>query len=212
MNKSLWNRGKSIRTAGLTWPTRVDGPGTRAALFFQGCSIHCVGCQNKHLWPSDGGQVVTVPSLVRQLLDTGLPLTITGGEPFDQADGLANLLRLVRAAGRHIIVYSGYTLAQLLSRDEAAVREALELADVLVDGPYVPFLDHPEMQYRGSSNQRPIDLPATLRTGKVVTMDWDTPEVLITPTGDLLGAAGVIAPFSHLGEAEDARRCGKFEG
>jgi len=99
MNKSLWNRGKSIRTAGLTWPTRVDGPGTRAALFFQGCSIHCRGCQNKHLWPVDEGQVVQVSNVASQLLDTGLPLTITGGEPFDQAEGLANLLRAVRAAG-----------------------------------------------------------------------------------------------------------------
>jgi anaerobic ribonucleoside-triphosphate reductase activating protein len=210
MNKTLWNKSNSIRIASLVCPTQVDGPGTRAALFFQGCSIHCQGCQNKHLWPVDEGQVVQVSDLARQLVDTGLPLTITGGEPFDQAEGLTALLRLLRADDRHVIVYSGYTWEQL-SEKAAPVQEALRLADVLVDGPYVPKLDHPGMQYRGSSNQRPIDLQATWQSGGIVTLDWDTPEVLITPTGDLLGAAGIVSQFSNLGEAKDTRHCGETE-
>ena len=210
MNKTLWNKSNSIRIASLVCPTLVDGPGTRAALFFQGCSIHCQGCQNKHLWPVDEGQVVQVSDLARQLVDTGLPLTITGGEPFDQAEGLTALLRLLRAADRHVIVYSGYTWEQL-SEKAAPVQEALRLADVLVDGPYVPKLDHPGMQYRGSSNQRPIDLQATWQTGDIVTLDWDTPELIITSDGDLLGAAGIITQFTDLGNTESTRRCGETE-
>ena len=209
MNKTS-GKSNSIRIASLVHPTQVDGPGTRAALFFQGCSIHCQGCQNKHLWPVDEGQVVQVSDVASQLVDTGLPVTITGGEPFDQAEGLAALLRLLRAADRHVIVYSGYTWEQL-SEKAAPVQEALRLADVLVDGPYIPKLDHPGMQYRGSSNQRPIDLQATWQSGGIVTLDWDTPEVIITPDGDLLGAAGIITRFTDLGDPQSTRRCGETE-
>jgi anaerobic ribonucleoside-triphosphate reductase activating protein len=191
--------------------THVDGPGRRTALFLQGCSIRCPGCQNAHLWPAGGGRAVPVPHLAACLIATGLPLTISGGEPFDQAEDLARLLRLLRAAERHVIIYTGYTFEQLSGRDEPAVHEALGLADVLVDGPYVADLDHARLQYRGSANQRAIDLPATLQGGRVVTLGWDTPEIVITETGNVLGAESVLEDFSELGPAGDARRCGQTE-
>jgi hypothetical protein len=95
---------------------------------------------------------------------------------------------------------------------EPAVGEVLDLAHVLVDGPYVAALDHPGMQYRGSANQRAIDLRAMAQTGQVMTLDWDTPEIIITPGGDVLGAAPVIAQLAGLGTVGAARRCGETGG
>lgn len=201
----------AMRVAQIIQDTYVDGPGQRVALFTQGCSVHCRGCQNAHLWPTDGGEALPVAHLAERLLSTGLPVTITGGEPTDQADALAQLLRLLCAASPdlHIILYSGRTFEQLLERAEPAILEALNLADVLVDGPYIADLDHPGLQYRGSANQRVIDLPETLRAGKVITLDWDTPELIVAETGDLLGAAAVAAQFQDLGTVADTRRCGE---
>jgi anaerobic ribonucleoside-triphosphate reductase activating protein len=123
-----------LRVAQIISQTHVDGPGRRTALFLQGCSIRCLCCQNSHLWPADGGQDIPVLDLASRLLATGLPLTVSGGEPFDQAEALARLLRLLRDAGRHVVIYSGYTFEHLLGRDDPATCEAMGLADVLVDG------------------------------------------------------------------------------
>jgi anaerobic ribonucleoside-triphosphate reductase activating protein len=192
-------------------PTFVDGPGERAALFLQGCLIGCTACQNQHLWPIDGGQEVPLGALVEQLLATGLPITLTGGEPFQQPIELAQLVTQLKAASRHVIVYSGYTFEELIARAqiEPAIEQVLQQADVLVDGPYVVELDNAFMQYRGSANQRPIDLPATFASGQVVTLDWDTPEIVVTRDGSLLAPIGLAAQFTDLGTAETTRRCGQ---
>ena len=201
----------TMRVAQIIQDTYVDGPGKRVALFTQGCSVRCRGCQNAHLWPADGGEALPVDGLVEQLLSTGLPVTITGGEPTDQAGALAQLLRLLRTTSPdlHVVLYSGRTFEQLLERAEPAILEALNLADVLVDGPYVASLDHSGLQYRGSTNQRVIALPETLQAGKVIALYWDTPEIIVTAEGDLLGAAAVAAQFQDLGTVADTRRCGE---
>lgn len=201
----------TMRVAQIIQDTYVDGPGQRVALFTQDCSVRCRGCQNAHLWLADGGEALPVANLAERLLSTGLPVTITGGEPTDQADALAQLLRLLCAADPdlHIILYSGRIFEQLLERAEPAILEALNLADVLVDGPYIVDLDHPGLQYRGSANQRVIGLPETLRAGKVITLDWDTPEIIVTAEGDLLGTVAVAAQFQDLGIVADTRRCGE---
>jgi anaerobic ribonucleoside-triphosphate reductase activating protein len=203
----------SMRIHKIIRESYVDGPGKRTVLFVQGCSIRCCsGCQNKHLWPCEGGRDLPVEFIAGQLLSTGLPITISGGEPFDQADDLARLLGLIEHEGRHVIFYSGYTFEDLAiykTTIQPAVEAALRLADVLVDGRYYPRLDSPSMQYRGSSNQRVIDLPATFASGRVVCLDWDTPEIILTEAGDLLGAVPVVALFETVGHLGNARRCGQ---
>ncbi len=204
-----------MRVARIVPETYVDGPGRRTALFVQGCSLHCQGCQNQHLWQPDGGEDIPASDLATRLLATALPVTISGGEPFDQAGELARLLRSLRGAvpDLHIVLYSGYAFEQLRERAETTppVSETLRLADVLVDGPYVAELDEPGLQYLGSSNQRAIVLPETLDSSKVITTDWQSPEIVITEDGDLLGAAAVVAQFAALGLLADSRRCGEIE-
>lgn len=194
----------------------VDGPGRRVAAFFQGCSIGCRGCQNRALWPHKGGDVVTVADLATWLLTEcdragHRNVTLSGGEPFEQPGALAELTRLLKAAEAHIIVYSGNVYEDLAQN--LATAEALAYIDILVDGPYIIKQDNPAMQYRGSRNQCPIDLAATRREGRVVTLDWDRPEIIITHDGRLLATgplADVLAGWG-LGEIGPARRCGQTQ-
>jgi len=195
--------------------SRVDGPGERAVLWTQGCPIHCPGCQNRHLWDAAGGRDGHPFWLAMRLATMNLPVTITGGEPLCQPQALAELLRTLRAIrpGVEIVVYTGYTLGTLVqkSSSEPSIGDALALIDVLVDGPYVAAEDHDALQYRGSANQRALDLPATLAALEPVELDWDTPRLTITPDGDLLAAAALLAPFLTLGQLRDHRRCGQVD-
>jgi len=208
-----------VRIAKIVRHSRVDGPGCRTVIFMQGCVLHCPGCQNKHLWPLDGGQEWDVHDLVSLIDGNGEepePITISGGEPFLQPEAMVALileLRL-RCPSRHVIVYSGYTLEQLLEVAEDIdenIFHALALADVLVDGPYIRDLDHDRMQWRGSSNQRAIDLVATLDQSRMhdpVLLDWDTPRITVTRSGSTIAAAGVMESF--FGEAgQPTRMCGQ---
>jgi anaerobic ribonucleoside-triphosphate reductase activating protein len=208
----------TVRFHGIVSPSYVDGPGRRAALYLQGCSIRCPGCQNQALWPATGGHLTSPQALADILVKTGLPVTVTGGEPFDQQEALYHLLREIRARApeRHVIVYSGYTFEKLLARRHSTYNlSTFTLVDVLVDGPYLRERDDPAMQYRGSRNQRVIDMRDTvrmpmseLRDHGPALLDWDTPELILTAEGDLLAAAPVARQFAEAGQIEPARRCG----
>ena len=206
-----------MRYSHLITESFVDGPGRRAVLFLQGCPLACPGCQNKHLWPREGGREASPIDLSWQLFTANAEaVTISGGEPFEQADSLALLLREIRkrAPHCHIIIYTGYTWQELMER--ALVNWAIvtiwRLADVIVDGRFLRDLDNGLMQYRGSANQRPIDVRATLermeRGGGIepVVLDWDTPEVIVTTTGALLMPIGLDLIDDP---ASKTRRCGQ---
>lgn len=195
----------------------VDGPGRRVTLFFQGCALGCRGCQNRALWPHAGGEVAAVSELAARLLAAcdragHRNITLSGGEPFEQPQALADLARRLKAAGAHLILYTGHLFEALAQNPVTA--KALAHIDILVDGPYLIDQDSPDMQYRGSRNQRPIDLPATRRTGRVVTLDWDAPEIIITHDGRILATgplAGMLAAWG-LGRPNTTRRCGQTTG
>ena len=207
-----------MRIARIQDESYVDGPGARVVVFAQGCSIHCPGCQNKCLWDPDGGYEVNALALAETLNESGKPITISGGEPFDQPHSLYRVLRLLRMFDphRHVIVYTGYTFDELVRTGRYEVLAALSVIDVLVDGPYVRELDATEMQYRGSSNQRAINMRSTLAQPVGLTfsrgpieLDWDTPELVLTDDGDLLAATPVAREYAGAGELEGTRRCGE---
>jgi anaerobic ribonucleoside-triphosphate reductase activating protein len=170
------------------------------------------------MWDPEVGGDISPVEAAGLLHDAGLPVTVTGGEPFDQAAELCTLLMALYDLDpdRHVVVYTGYTLEDLVRTGSGWVLVALAAIDVLVDGPYVRELDAPGMQYRGSSNQRVIDVQATFQqpaavtlTRGPVTLDWDTPEIVLTDGGDLLAASPVAREFSGVGEMEGTRRCGE---
>lgn len=208
-----------MRVAKIEAETYVDGPGKRVALFVQGCSIGCPGCQNRHLWDQESGEDESPLVLAGLLHESGLPVTVTGGEPFDQPGELRTLLEHLRRMSlwTHVVVYTGHVFEDLVRTGDLDVLRALTMVDVLVDGPYVRELDASGMQYRGSSNQRVIDVQATLaRSARVilsegpVTLDWDTPELVLTEAGDLLAATPLAMAYAEVGEPEATRRCGEL--
>jgi len=157
--------GPSLRVAGLWHASVVEGPGRRSVLACQGCNLGCRGCFVPLTHAFDGGVVVPVEALVEFLLDpTGEPrdgVSVLGGEPFLQPVGLAALLGRIKDRGVHTTVYTGYTLETLGRRPEPAVRAALQLTDLLIDGPFVAPLSQGAGEWRGSRNQRLIAHPST---------------------------------------------------
>lgn len=130
----------------------------------QGCVKKCVGCFVEETHRLDGGVLMSVEEVVELVLEPiGNPrdgVTILGGEPFIQPDGLAALLRQLKSRNQHITLYSGYTLEELSARPEPSVRECLVLADILIDGAFVVAESHSAGEWRGSRNQRIIYAPA----------------------------------------------------
>ena len=135
------------------------GPGPRYVIWTQGCPRRCPGCISPESQPLDGGRSFTAAALAERLLHSGDPaLTISGGEPFLQCEGLCaviDLVRRVRDLG--IICYTGYTIEELMAMHREAVDELLKRLDVLIDGPYIEALND-DLGLRGSSNQRAIFL------------------------------------------------------
>jgi anaerobic ribonucleoside-triphosphate reductase activating protein len=159
--------GPTLRVSALWYGSVVEGPGRRSVLQVQGCPLHCsAACYVPESHSSDTGALLPVDVLVEALLDpVGEPcdgISVVGGEPFAQADPLAALLRGLKARGVHTTVYTGYTLGALLQQRDPAVQEALQLTDLLIDGPFVPALADHAGEWRGSRNQRFIAQPATI--------------------------------------------------
>ena len=158
------------RMAGVAGDSIVDGPGIRTTYFFQGCPHHCPGCHNPETWAPDGGQEQTVEELAAMAEHNPLcrGVTLSGGEPFAQAEEAAALARLLKAAGFEVACYTGYTFEELLADGTPGQRALLAQLDVLIDGPYVAAQRSLELQFRGSANQRILNVPASLATGRGV--------------------------------------------
>ncbi len=156
-----------LRLSGIVEESIVDGPGLRFVLFTQGCPHACPGCHNPETHPRDGGFLIDVDTVFAQFAANPLlsGITFSGGEPFLQPGPLAYLAGNVRAMGKTVFCYTGYTFEQLLclAREERLVAELLARVDTLVDGPYVAALRDPEFPFRGSSNQRLLSREDMLR-------------------------------------------------
>lgn len=157
-----------MRITGVVTDSIVDGPGLRLAVFFQGCPHHCPGCHNPHTHDFAGGCETDTEGIIDLLRPPNLMagITLTGGEPFCQPEAFLRLAYGAKRLGKNVWAYSGYTYEQLLAKEETT--EILRCCDVLVDGPYIQEQRSLELAYRGSRNQRIIDVPASLAAGEVV--------------------------------------------
>lgn len=138
---------------------RVLGPGSRYVVWVQGCPLSCRGCVSPQWIPFAGGHRVAVAELAEEIAASGADgLTLSGGEPFAQADALARLVATVRARrDLSVLCYTGYTLEHLRRTGDAGTRDLLSEVDVLIDGPYVAAR-HGDLRWRASANQRVHDL------------------------------------------------------
>ena len=145
----------------------VDGPGFRTSIYCAGCRHKCPGCHNPQSWDFSGGKDMSTEELMRIIVaDPYANVTFSGGDPMYQAAGFAELARAIhRRTNKDIWCFTGFRFEDLIQHDQ---RELLEQLDVLVDGPYVASLRDPDLLFRGSSNQRIIDVQASLFASEVV--------------------------------------------
>lgn len=136
--------------------TRVEGPGQRACVWVQGCPIRCPGCFNPGTWSKNGGYHITIEELEARILDVSdiEGVTFLGGEPFEQAEGLASLGRRVRREGLSVMTFTGYTYEDILNSPRSGWHALLGVTDLLIDGPYIRDLTDTSRPWVGSSNQR----------------------------------------------------------
>lgn len=165
-----------IRIAGITGESVVDGPGLRYVIFAQGCPHHCRGCHNPETWDPAGGREAAVEEMLAAIRANPLlqGITLSGGDPFLQAGPLGELARRAREMGKDVITYTGYTWDQILDMAEKdeGVKSLLHNTDILVDGPYMHDRRDLKLVFRGSANQRVIDVKASLKANAVVLIDW----------------------------------------
>ena len=160
-----------IRIAGIVQDSIVDGKGLRFVVFTQGCPHQCPGCHNPETHDIRGGTLMDVEEVIAQMDANPLcdGLTLSGGEPFFQQFACAEIAKAAKARGMNVWCYTGYTLQQL----EKHVQNAdvlLREVDVLVDGRYVQELRSLDLDYRGSTNQRVIDMNAYRETGEITLL------------------------------------------
>ena len=186
-----------LRLYGFSQESFVDGPGIRVAVFVQGCDNACENCHNPNSWDVNGGDEHTVRDIIKMIkkaapltphkVKGALPLgddnkkaprqrkvrgvTFSGGEPFLQAGALAEVAKAVRRLGLDITTYTGHTYEELAQRDDENVQALLNLTDYLIDGPYIHSLRNIGLKFRGSSNQRIIDMNETRKAGHVVLFE-----------------------------------------
>lgn len=161
----------TVKIAGVVTESIVDGPGIRYTIFTQGCPFHCKGCHNPQSQPLKGGIDVKLRILYNEIKNNPLitGITFSGGEPFIQPKPLSIFAKILRAEGYTIWSYSGFTFDKLVNDDHR--RELLEQLDVVVDGPFVQSKASLDIDFRGSTNQRIIDVKKSLAEDKVVLME-----------------------------------------
>lgn len=149
-----------LRISGCVADSIVDGPGMRFTVFVQGCPHHCPGCHNPQTHDFAGGHLTDPQKIVDAVLTNPLArgVTFSGGEPFCQAKALGQIGEKIVEAGKDVVVYTGYTLEQLLQigEENPEIYGLLSLTDLLVDGPYIEARRDLTLEFRGSGNQRLI--------------------------------------------------------
>ena len=157
--------------SGIVEDSIVDGPGIRTTVFSQGCPHHCAGCHNPETWEFGCGTPMDEERILEIVRSNPLcrGVTFSGGEPFAQAEGFARLARLLKSSGYEVASYSGYTFEQLL-HGTPAQKELLQTIDVLIDGPFLMEERSLELVFRGSRNQRILDIPKSLAAGEAISI------------------------------------------
>ena len=155
--------------SGIVGDSIVDGPGIRTTVFCQGCPHHCPGCHNPETWDFGCGTPMAEEDILAIVRSNPLcrGVTFSGGEPFAQSAGFARLAKLLKSAGYEVASYSGFTFEELLQGSEDQ-RSLLENIDILIDGPFLLEEKSLELVFKGSRNQRILDVPRSLAEGRAV--------------------------------------------
>ncbi len=168
----MFNSEDIIHVQDITYSSAVDGTGFRDVLFVNYCPHRCEGCHNQQTWDVENGKDMTVTEVFECLTKSSITnVTFSGGEPFCQPKALKNLAEMIKNAGKTIWVYSGYTYEQIVADEDK--KALLMLCDVLVDGRYIKEEAKLNMRFKGSENQRIIDVKKSIEQEKIVLFDLE---------------------------------------
>ena len=161
-----------MRIAGFVEESIVDGPGFRIVIFFQGCAHHCFGCHNPETWDFEGGKEVSF-DLIKKIIDDNPyadGITLSGGDPLYQIDASTEIAEYAKRKGLDVILYTGFLFEEVLEMTKAnqRLKDLLNNVDTLIDGPFILEQRHLSLKFRGSSNQRIIDVKKSLMQNKIV--------------------------------------------
>ena len=145
--------------------TTVDGPGFRTSIYLAGCGHHCPGCHNPSSWDHRGGSPMSLAEVMDIVREEDFDVTLSGGDPLFNPESTGILIDALKADNRNVWVFTGYTWEHITNSE--ALLDSIKNADVIVDGPFIEKLRDPDLLFRGSSNQRLIDIRKSLESGKI---------------------------------------------
>lgn len=159
----------TLQVIDISEGTSVDGPGLRTSIYFAGCTHHCNGCHNPQSWDAAAGKPMTIDEIINVIDYNDFNVTFSGGDPFYQADAVAELAKAIKERlGKNIWCYTGFTWEQLMHTP--SYLPLLEQIDVLVDSPFVLEKRNIELLFRGSDNQRIIDVKKSITKHEIVEL------------------------------------------
>lgn len=166
-------KNSNLRIAGMINESITDGPGFRLVIFMQGCPHHCEGCHNPETWPLEGGTEISTDELKKKVMNNPLlgGVTFSGGEPMLWAKQLLPFAAFLKEKHIDLAIYTGYTFEQLLQNPDH--KALLSYASVLIDGKFERTKKSLALKFKGSTNQRIIDVPKSLLHGKVILEESD---------------------------------------
>lgn len=159
-----------LRISGLMNDSIVDGPGLRYTIFTQGCPHNCEGCHNPQTHPFKGGKMINIKKIKKEIVSSHLlsGVTLSGGEPFMQAKALLPIAKFVKEQGLELACYTGFVFEYLTNGQIPFAKELLQYIDILIDGKFVISQKSLDLKFKGSKNQRTIDVQKSLKENKVI--------------------------------------------
>ncbi len=160
----------NLRVIDIVRGTTVDGRGFRTSIYLAGCTHACPGCHNPESWSFDAGREMSLEEIMEIVEEEDFNVTLTGGDPMCSAARVLPLARAIKSAGKTLWIYTGYHWEELMADPD--MRELAALAEVVVDGPFELSKRDTDLLFRGSANQRLIDVALTLSAGQPV--EWQS--------------------------------------
>ena len=148
--------------------TTVDGPGFRTSIYFAGCRHKCKGCHNPQSWDSNKGTEMTLSQIMEIVNEEDFNVTLSGGDPLYDPFSVRHLIEVLKENNRNVWVYTGFTWEEIIG--DKILKDAIKMADVLIDGKFIESLHNPDLPFRGSSNQRLIDVRKSIETGQILVI------------------------------------------
>lgn len=149
--------------------TTVDGPGFRTSIYLAGCNHNCEGCHNPQSHDPNAGKLMTLNEILGIVEEEDFNVTLTGGDPLYNPEKLIPLLKRLKENRRNIWIYTGYTWEEIII--SPPLLNCIKYADVVVDGPFVKELRNTDLRFRGSSNQRLIDIVKSLKSEEIILFE-----------------------------------------